>query len=389
MTTLTIYPNTSVKSGFNNAPSLSGGNQGNGAWLDNIDFDKGIISDSGSIYRSTVTKDGNTYVLAVLYTSSSISKITLSINNQTVVELSGLTLSITDWALYQGDRLTELIFAGNDTITGSELSDLIYGYNGNDVLYGGGGNDTLVGGGGYDTLYGGPGTDTAVYTYDKMDYVLSKNPSNKNIEVLFKTGAGGEIIKPDVELVQFRDALISTAECDYWGTYSAEKAGSVGSVWRFFNSRDKAFFYTGDIEEKNLIIRNSDSTLEGGIKWPYVFQGSTFEFAHTYASSMPVHRFYNTQTGHHFFTINASEIAYIKAQSAAGIWPFLDEGDRFRVYASDPTPGSQGQELAVHRFYSPTLNRHVFTADATEVTNLKLTGIWSYEGIAFWGEIPG
>lgn len=389
MTKLTIFSNAAIKSGFNNAPSSAGGNNGNGSWLDGIDFDKGQITDNGSIYRSTVVQGGATYVLAALYSYSGISKITVSINGQIAIEISEISLSLTDWALYQGDRLTELMFANNDTIIGSDFADLIYGYAGNDVLYGGGGNDTLVGGAGYDTLFGGSGIDTAAYTYDKNDYVLSKNPSTKDIEVLFKPGAGGEVIKSDVELVAFRDKTITTSDVGYWGTYTAEKTGAVGSVWRFFNTRDNAFFYTGDLEEKNAIIRNSDQTLDGAVKWPYVYQGSTFEFAHSYGSSVPVHRFYNTQTGHHFFTTNPSEIAYIKAQSAAGLWPFLDEGDRFRVYATDPTPSGQGQEIAVHRFYSPSLNRHVFTADSTEVANLKLTGVWNYEGIAFWGEIPG
>lgn len=50
--------------------------------------------------------------------------------------------------------------AGNDTITGTGLGDLIYGGDGNDVIVGGAGDDTVLGGGGADTLYGGAGADT-------------------------------------------------------------------------------------------------------------------------------------------------------------------------------------------------------------------------------------
>jgi len=65
------------------------------------------------------------------------------------------------------------------------------------------------------------------------------------------------------------------------------------------------------------------------------------------------------------------------------------EGVRFNVYATDPTPYSQGQETPVYRFYSNSLNRHFFTSDLTEVNLIKTTGVWTSEGIAFYGEIPG
>jgi hypothetical protein len=289
----------------------------------------------------------------------------------------------------EGVAYAQYIYQGNDEIYGGAGDDILYGWNGNDLLNGGGGNDTLYGGAGSDVLFGGSGVDTAIYAYDRSDYVLSRNPSTKDIEVLFKTGGGGEVIKSDVEFVQFNDQILSTSNLSYWGTYTAEKSTAVGSVWRFFNTRDSAFFYTSDLEEKNAIIRKSDATLEGAVKWPYVFEGSTFEVAHTYRGSVPVHRFFNTQTGHHFFSINQEEIKYIKSQSAAGLWPFIDEGDRFLVYGNDPISNGQGQETPVYRFYSPSLNRHVFTGDFKEMETLKLTGVWSYEGIAFWGEIPG
>jgi Ca2+-binding RTX toxin-like protein len=49
--------------------------------------------------------------------------------------------------------------AGNDTIEGGLGNDALYGDAGNDLLYGGAGNDMLVGGAGTDTLVGGDGDD--------------------------------------------------------------------------------------------------------------------------------------------------------------------------------------------------------------------------------------
>ena len=58
-------------------------------------------------------------------------------------------------------------------------------------------------------------------------------------------------------------------------------------------------------------------------------------------------------------------------------------------YLANPTPGYVGQEIAVHRFYGPTLDRYFFSADQAEVDRIELTGVWNYEGIAFWGEVLG
>ena len=58
-------------------------------------------------------------------------------------------------------NLDELIdgLAGNDTIRAGEGNDTVWGNLGNDTLYGGAGNDVLYGGDGSDTLYGEAGND--------------------------------------------------------------------------------------------------------------------------------------------------------------------------------------------------------------------------------------
>lgn len=65
-----------------------------------------------------------------------------------------------------GDAISSLVDAlnayglgGNDTITGSYLSDSMNGGDGNDRLYGRAGNDSLYGANGNDTLYGESGDD--------------------------------------------------------------------------------------------------------------------------------------------------------------------------------------------------------------------------------------
>jgi len=358
--------------------------------FEGVDFDKGQIIDNGSVYQSTVNSNGNVYKLALSYSYNKISIITASINSQTVIAISDINLYLNDWLLYDGDVLTSMLLNSNDQVYGADGDDVLWGYEGNDYLSGGGGNDKFYGGGGYDTIVGGSGIDTAILGNDKGDYAPSRNPLTGDIDILFKTGSSTvETVKADVEFLQFRDGTISTSNLNYWGKNSPVISTANSSVYRFFNTRDNAFFYTSSVSEKDAVLANSDVSKNNIGEWPYVFQGSTFEAAHSYSGSVGVHRFFNTQTGHHFFTVNQEEVNYIKNMSASGAWPFLYEGVRFNVYATDPTPNSQGQEIPVYRFYSNSLNRHFFTSDLTEVNLIKATGVWTSEGIAFYGEIPG
>jgi len=68
----------------------------------------------------------------------------------------------------EGDRLSGIegltgSASANDTLTGDDNGNLLYGFGGNDVLTGNDGNDRLSGGSGTDTLDGGPGSDSIIY----------------------------------------------------------------------------------------------------------------------------------------------------------------------------------------------------------------------------------
>tara|TARA_R110002072_G_scaffold136124_2_gene278193 strand:+ start:172971 stop:174677 length:1707 start_codon:yes stop_codon:yes gene_type:complete len=169
-------------------------------------------------------------------------------------------------------------------------------------------------------------------------------------------------------------------------TYNDFAVNATNPVFRFYNTRDNAFFYTSNAEEANTIISNSSPAIPGEDRWPYAFQGSTFSSAKTYPGAVPLHRFYNTQTGHHFFTVSQDERDNVMRQIRDAGWAFNYEGDAYRVYPGDPTSDYQGKEVPVFRFYSPTFNRHFFTADNAEAVSLLNDDDWHYEGIAFYGE---
>jgi hypothetical protein len=268
-------------------------------------------------------------------------------------------------------------------------------------LFGSVGDDTLIVSfslsSAASTLYGGPGEDRAVFgnrTSDYMDFVVSKSPSSNLTSIYWEDGQLLGIVAPDVEKLDLKNTdtpvprlFLSLSDQQYWGQTTVEKPMSTDSVYRFFNTRDKAFFYTNSKEESNLILEKSKNSNSPSEEWPYVFQGTTFESAHSHSGAAPLYRFYNRDTGHHFFTVSKAEADAVRAKAASGEWPFNYEGTAFNVYANDPTPNTKGQEIAVHRFYSSQLNRHFYTASDTEVAEIKLTGQWAYEGIGFWGEI--
>jgi hypothetical protein len=277
---------------------------------------------------------------------------------------------------------TNKYLTGNDTLIGNGL---------NNTFYGGTGNDSINGGGGADKLDGGAGTDTAVYTtLARSEYLASRSSSGT---VLVQTKDGTTSTNTGFENFQFSNGTVATASLGYVGKFGSVPTGSVEPVYRFYNERDKAFFYTKDASERDMIIRESTDpnfTPANGV-WPYFYQGASFEQAHSSSGALPVYRFYNTKTGHHFFTISAGERDLVMREStepnfgSPGVWPFVYEGEGFKAFGDanhrDATP--------VYRFYSPTLDRHFFTGSAEEAAEIRLTGLWTDEGIGYYAEKLG
>jgi Ca2+-binding RTX toxin-like protein len=71
---------------------------------------------------------------------------------------------------YSPEYLPQYLLDGNDTITGSALSEYWEGYNGHDVIYAGAGDDTLAGIDG-DELHGGLGDDVYLVNFDGQPVV--------------------------------------------------------------------------------------------------------------------------------------------------------------------------------------------------------------------------
>ncbi len=122
----------------------------------NINLTK--ISGSGLTYD---TKDGKLFI-----TDGVITDVEIRIDDaQPVVEISGLEISASDFGsfLTSGSRKAyDLLFEGDDTVSGGKKDDFLKGYQGDDILNGYRGSDTLLGGGGNDKMFGAIGQDKLV-----------------------------------------------------------------------------------------------------------------------------------------------------------------------------------------------------------------------------------
>lgn len=161
---------------------------------------------------------------------------------------------------------------GNDTLYGYERNDLLYGGNGSDTLYGGDGNDTLSGGNGQDVLWGdtgddileggldrdlihgGDGVDTVFYSVNSTNFIIYREGAGYltikdtgSTDASGITGAVGDRIYDDVEIVQFLDATLDLRTMTFttgqvgWGTPLAFY-GTPGADSIFGNQADDIIY---------------------------------------------------------------------------------------------------------------------------------------------------
>ncbi|MFO1282409.1 MAG: DUF1800 family protein [Burkholderiales bacterium] len=148
------------------------------------------------------------------------------------------------------------------------------------------------------------------------------------------------------------------------------KAGVLVDVYRFFNRNTGVHFYTADPVERAHILAT----------WPqFVDEGAVYRaLAAADAGSVPVWRFFNRDTGAHFYTTDPGERARILAT-----WPqFVDEGPVFHAYSGDAA-----DRAPVHRFYNTATRTHFYTADDAERDHVQRNlPVFVYEGVVYYAQ---
>jgi hypothetical protein len=149
----------------------------------------------------------------------------------------------------------------------------------------------------------------------------------------------------------------------------ARKAEAVRiPAYRFYNTSTAAHFYTTSETERAHVVTH--------LSPPFSFDGPAFSVASAYSPGLsPVHRFYNTLNGVHFYTISEAERTLVAANPQ-----FRYEGV---AYHASQVAGTGFTPL--YRFYVPGKGFHFYTASQTErdsiVANLAAT--YRYEGVGY------
>ncbi len=124
-------------------------------------FEAGI--GPGVLFSGSVDSAGNFRLYGVhrITRDEASPTIVVSARQWLHMELTGTASPAPTQRLCNGQPVTLVGTAGNDSLVGTPGDDVIDGLDGNDTLNGRGGNDTLCGGSGNDTCDGGVGTDSS------------------------------------------------------------------------------------------------------------------------------------------------------------------------------------------------------------------------------------
>jgi len=149
-------------------------------------------------------------------------------------------------------------------------------------------------------------------------------------------------------------------------------------VYRFWASEKGRHFYTIDQQEMTKLVNRHWQTWtpEHAVFYAYPEGGRPPE-------TCPVYRFYAPGLDAHFFTMSQQEKEQL-VRSNAETWTY--EGVAFYAYSPDRHPPNA---VPVHRLWSEAENVHFYTASQSERVRLTqgVARPWVYEGVA-WYAIP-
>jgi hypothetical protein len=140
------------------------------------------------------------------------------------------------------------------------------------------------------------------------------------------------------------------------------------TVYRFFNQGTGAHFFTASESERDSVIATLPALMR--------YEGPAFHTADGHINGLsPVHRFQNTQTGVHFYTISEAE----RANVVAHLPQFAYEGI---AYYASTLPGTGYTPL--YRFLYTPAGFHFYTNSQAERDRIVATlPQYRYEGVGY------
>jgi len=281
---------------------------------------------------------------------------------------NGVNVNLTTGVALDGFGDTDTL-SNIERVRGTNFDDILIGDAADNRLRSYDGNDELRGEAGNDRLEVGSGTDTADggSGYDRAEF----SGSRSDYELTF----AGAVVTVTQTTDTSNVATLTNIEIAEFSDQSVDLRNgpneTSSEVYRFYNTETGAHFYTASAEERDL-VSNSFSQFQ--------FEGNSFGSNATADNGgTEVYRFYNTERGTHFYTASAEE-----RQIILNTMPeWSEEGIAYYAYAEESDTNT-----ALYRFYNTETGAHFFTSDTNErdfvTNNLEQ---FHYEGIAYYVDI--
>lgn len=182
--------------------------------------------------------------------------------------------------------------------------------------------------------------------------------------------AQGSVISTlsNVETLRFSDAAISA------GSVSGSAGISGSAIYRFFNVQTGFHFYTASSGERDAVVQTLPQ---------FHYEGQPFNSVNSlYPGATPVYRFFNTRIGNHFYTASESERDSV-ITNLSGTYSY--EGTAYYALATGSSGASDSGATPLYRFFNHRLGSHFFTTSVGERDSVvvNLSGTFTYEGIAY------
>ncbi len=361
-------------------------------------------------------------------------------NTQDIVDLLSDSLTNSNLADLTGTEGNDLIdgTANDDFIEGGAGDDSLNGFEGDDLLFGGAGNDFLTYGtfgaspgsiNGRDTLQGGDGDDNYTVSLNSGGGVIIEDTSGldlvglvaENTDVdslasglvdysdpslygdaavelslpqpgiigLKKSGTdliidinrnGIAETENDLTIVNFfaRQEELTTGSIeginniidsqdiiDFFNNSQEATINEEATVYRFFNNDTGVHFYTSDAVERNAVQELSNFSFEGA---------SYKSIDPLIGGSVPVYRFLNQETGVHLYTVSE-----VEREATESLSNYSFEGEAFFAYATE----AEGS-IPIYRFFNSNTGAHFYTPSVVERDSVAELPDFQSEGIAYY-----
>ncbi len=174
--------------------------------------------------------------------------------------------------------------------------------------------------------------------------------------------------------LQITTTAVSTQSSGLPAGYQNGGTGTVGAVYRFFDTRYGTHFFTSDAGEKNTVLATRPDLVEETNGFGDVAQSDP--------NAVAVYRFFDTTFGTHFFTASATERNTVIATRPDLTY---EPGSTFYEHLT-----AQAGDAAVYRLFDQNTGTQFLTGDANEYAGITTPGTATYradlhsEGVAFY-----